>query len=163
MFVRRRRNSEADHGVRDEPLTTEHENSWGTVIFERVHKGHREGSALDDLRRVWAGNLPFEMLLPIRHLGAQLIEVEIWEGGVRVLEIAQGTVQNRAGPDMVASGVVMKGDRQLNHPLDVQAEMQKRWAVARYGAPDVFENFMGLEEMGLVEKIDAFLDVLAVG
>ena len=38
------------------------------------------------------------------------------------MEIAQGTLENRARAHMVAVGVVMKSDRQLNHALQVQAE-----------------------------------------
>jgi len=56
----------------------------------------------------------------------------------------------------------MKGDRQLNHGLDVQAETPGRRAVARQSAPEVFENFMSVKEMGSVEEIEAFLEVAVI-
>jgi hypothetical protein len=48
----------------------------------------------------------------------------------------------------------MEGDSQLNHTLDVQTEMPTQGLVARQRAPDVFEGFMSVEEMGAVEQID---------
>jgi hypothetical protein len=61
----------------------------------------------------------------------------------------------------------MKGNRQLNHPLDMQTEMPARGLVAghsaRYRAPDVFENFMSVEEVGAVEQIEAPVELLVVG
>lgn len=57
----------------------------------------------------------------------------------------------------------MKSDRQLDHALDMQPEMPVRGrvagldfgliarSIARYGAPDVFENFMGVEKVPAVE------------
>ena len=57
----------------------------------------------------------------------------------------------------------MKSDRQLDQALDMQPEMPVRGrvagldfgliarSIARYGAPDVFENFMGVEKVPAVE------------
>jgi len=61
----------------------------------------------------------------------------------------------------------MEGDRQLNHTLDVETEdveteMATRRPVARQGAPNVFESFMSVEEMGAVEEVEASLEVLVV-
>jgi hypothetical protein len=64
---------------------------------------------------------------------------------------------------MVASGLVMESDCQLNHTLDVQTEMPTRGPVARQGAPDVFESFMSVEKMGAIEEVEASLEVLVVG
>jgi hypothetical protein len=93
-----------------------------------------------------------QMLPPDFQLSAQPVEIEIGKRAVRAVEIAHGTLQNRARADMVASGLVMKGNRQLNHTLEVQTEMPTRAAVGRHGAPDVFENFMSVEKVGAVEE-----------
>jgi len=55
-----------------------------------------------------------QMLPPDFQLGAQPVEIEIGKRTVRAVEIAHGTLQNRVRADMVASGLVMKSDRQLN-------------------------------------------------
>jgi len=60
------------------------------------------------------------MLLPIRHVRAQTVEVEIGEGAVGSMEIAKGALQNRASSYIVAGRLMMKRDRQLNQPLHVQ-------------------------------------------
>jgi len=93
-----------------------------------------------------------QMLPPDFQLRAQPLEIEIGKRAVRAIEIAHGTLQNRARADMVASGLVMKSDRQLNQTLEVQTEMPARGAVTRHGAPDVFENFMSVEKVGAVEE-----------
>ncbi len=56
-------------------------------------------------------------------LRAQPVEIEIGERAVRAADVAHGTVQNRACADVVAFGLVMKSDRQLNHALDMLTEM----------------------------------------
>jgi hypothetical protein len=57
----------------------------------------------------------------------------------------------------------MKSDRQLNHTLDMQTEMPARGIIAgliaRYRAPDVFEDFMCVKKVGAVEQIDTSVDV----
>jgi len=53
---------------------------------------------------------------------------------------------------MVAFGLVMKSDRQLNHALDMQTQMPTRGPVAGQRAPDVFENLMSAEKVGVVER-----------
>lgn len=59
---------------------------------------------------------------------------------------------------MVARGLVMKSNRQLNHTL----KMPTHGPVARQGAPDVFKDFMGIEKLGAVEQIDAFTKIKAL-
>jgi predicted ABC-type transport system involved in lysophospholipase L1 biosynthesis ATPase subunit len=44
--------------------------------------------------------------------------------------------------------------------LDVQTEMPTQGPVARQGAPDVFESFMSVEEMGAVEEVEASLELV---
>jgi hypothetical protein len=62
---------------------------------------------------------------------------------------------------MVAGGLMMKSDRQLNHALDVKPKMAPQRLVARDGAPGVLENFMGVIEMGVVEESDAVVEISA--
>jgi hypothetical protein len=95
---------------------------------------------------------------PELQLSAQPVEIEIGKRAVRAVEIAHGTLQNRARTHMVACGRVMKSDRQLNHPL----EMPTRGSVAGQRAPDVFENFMSVEKVGAVEQVEASVEVLVV-
>ena len=65
-----------------------------------------------------AGSRAGKMLLPIRQLSAQPVEIEIGKRAVRALQIPHGTLQNRARAYEVAGGLVMKGDRQLNQALE---------------------------------------------
>jgi len=117
-------------------------------------------------RNLWQGrgsvatNIPPVQFLLVRTLGiiqmpppefqfsAQSVEIKIGKRTVRAVEIAHGTLQNRARPHVVASGLVMKSDRQLNHTL----EMPTRGSVAGQRAPDIFENFVSVEEVGAVEE-----------
>ena len=91
------------------------------------------------------------MLPPGCQLGAQPVEIEIGKRAVRAVEIAHGTLQNRARTDMVAFGLVMKSDRQLNHTLEVPAQR----AMLRRLTPSVFEDLVGVEEAGGVEEGEA--------
>ena len=65
-----------------------------------------------------------------------------------------GALQNRTRTHKVASGLMMESDGQLNQTLDVEPEMPTQGPVARQRAPNVFESFMSVEEMGAVEQID---------
>jgi hypothetical protein len=98
------------------------------------------------------------MLLPIRQISAQLVEVELGKRSAGALEIAHGPFQNRARTQAIALGFVMEGDCQLNQTLHVQTAVAIRRAVARQRAPDVLQNFVSVEEMGSVEKIEASLE-----
>ena len=90
------------------------------------------------------------MLPPGFQLSAQPVEIEIGKRAVRAADVAHGTLQNRARTHMVAFGLVMKSDCQLNHTLHVAAQ----GPVARQRTPDIFENFVGVEKMGSVEQIE---------
>ena len=150
----------------------DHQNSKATTGEQRGPRGSSErGLARADLRYLLRpGARTGEMLLPICQISAQGIEIEAGKRAVRALEIAQGTFQNRARTDKVALGLMMKSDRQLNHTLDMQTEMRTetptRGAVvkiiARYRAPNVFENLMRVEEVGVVEQIDTPVDLCVV-
>ena len=105
-----------------------------------------------------------QMLPPGCQLGAQPVEIEIGKRAVRAVEIAHGTLENRARTYKVASGHMMKSDRQLNHTLEVQAERPTQGAgpIARNRAPHVFENFMRVEELGTVEQTDTAVNLCIV-
>src|SRR5260221_96531 len=99
-----------------------------------------------------------QVVPPWRQVSAQPLEIELGKRAVRPIEIAHGTLQNRARTHKVPGGRVMKSDRQLNHTLKMQTEMPTRGTaagpIARYRAPDVFENFMRGEKVGAVEQPD---------
>src|ERR1700720_978612 len=92
-----------------------------------------------------------QITLPDFQLSAQPVEIEIGKRAVRTADVAHSTLQNRARTHLVAFGLVMKSDRQLNHALQVPAQ----GPVARQRAPDVFENFVRVEEAGGVEEGEA--------
>ena len=100
-----------------------------------------------------------QITLPDFQLSAQPVEIEIGERALRAADVAHGTLQNRARTHMVAFGLVMKGDCQLNHALQVPAQ----GPVARQRAPDVFENFMRVEKVGAVEQIETSVELCLVG
>ena len=110
-------------------------------------------------QRAESGKMPF----PIHHFTPQPFEIEIGKRSLGPTEIPKRASQNRARTHQIARGVVMKSDRQLNQPLYVLSEMPARGPVARQRAPDVFENFMSVEKVSLVEKIDALVELPAVG
>ncbi len=60
----------------------------------------------------------------------------------------------------------MKSDRQLNQALEMQTKMPARGTdarpIARYRAPNVFENLMRVEEVSAVEQIDTSVQVCFV-
>ncbi len=63
---------------------------------------------------------------------------------------------------MVARGLVMKGDGQLNYALEMPAQGLVVRPISIQGAPNVFENFVSVEKMGAVEKIQPSFEVCAV-
>ena len=88
-------------------------------------------------------------------ISTQPFEIKLGEGTVRPIEIPYGTLQNRAGADMIASGLVMKSDRQLNHTLEMPAHRP----VAGQRAPNVLENFMSVEKAATVEEVETCVEV----
>ena len=99
-----------------------------------------------------------QITLPDFQLSAQPVEIEIGKRAVRTADVAHGTLQNRARTHMVAFGLVMKSDRQLNHALQVPAQ----GPVARQRAPDVFENFVRVEKVGAIEQIETSVELCLV-
>jgi len=97
-----------------------------------------------------------QILPPECYFIAQPLEIDIGKRAVCSVEVAHGTLQNRARTDMVASGLVMKRDRQLNHTLEVPAQ----GAVLRRLTPSVFKDLMGVEEAGGVEEGEAAYEVV---
>src|SRR4029077_17953341 len=95
-----------------------------------------------------------KIMPPECQVSAQPVEIEIGKRVVRAADVAQGTLEDRARTHMIAFGLVMKRDCQLNHTLDVLTEMPTRGLIAGHRVPDILENFMRVEEVGSVEKTD---------
>jgi len=94
-----------------------------------------------------------QMLPPECQLSTQPVQIEIGKRAVRAADITHGTLQNRARTHMVALGLVMKSDRQLNHTLEVPAQ----GTMARRLTPDVFEDLVGIEKASSIEQRYAVL------
>ena len=92
-----------------------------------------------------------EISAPGFQLSVEPVEIEIGKRAVTAREISHTALQHRARPHKIARGVVMKSDRQLNHPL----EMQSQGGVGGRGAPDVFKNLVRVEEQTAVEEAEA--------
>lgn len=82
------------------------------------------------------------------------------KGVLRPIEIADGSDKDRKCTQMIASRMMMKSHRQLNHALEMTTQGQ----IARHRAPDILENFVRVEKLDTVEQIDALskLPVIAV-
>jgi hypothetical protein len=93
-----------------------------------------------------------QILSPGFQIRSQMVEIEVRKRGVRAVQISQGTLQNRARTHEVSSGLVIKSDGQLHHPLDMQAELPVRRRVPGQGAPDVLENLVRVEKVAAVEQ-----------
>jgi hypothetical protein len=72
------------------------------------------------------------------------------EGCWITIEIAGRTCEEGSGSDEVASALVVEGDGSLNYRL------QHPPLGAAGFAPDVFEHFVGLEELAVVKQLDSF-------
>src|SRR5580692_1504372 len=59
---------------------------------------------------------------------------------------------------MVAGGLMMESNRQLNHALKMQPHRRE----ARHGVPDILKNFMSVEKMAVIKKTEALLELLAM-
>jgi hypothetical protein len=61
---------------------------------------------------------------------------------------------------------MVEGNGELNHPLDVAAEVLTRGTtpgtVSRQAAPHVFENFVGVEKASAVEEVEALAEVVLI-
>ena len=97
-----------------------------------------------------------QITLPDFQLSAQPVEIELGERAVRTADVAHGTLQNRARTHMVAFGLVMKSDRQLNHTLEVPAQR----AMLRRLTPSVFEDLVGVEKAPSIEQHQAVLEIV---
>ncbi len=67
----------------------------------------------------------------------------------RLGEIPYRTLQHRPHTDAVSGRVMMECYGDLDQPL------KKLLVFGRGGAPNIFEDFVGVEEVGLVEQDDA--------
>lgn len=84
----------------------------------------------------------------------------MWERTFRSGEISQRAFQHGMGANMISLGGVMEGDCQLHHALDVNAQRAARRRFARQRAPEVFQDFMGVEEVAAIEQIHAQLELV---
>src|SRR5208283_3676479 len=84
-----------------------------------------------DVRRPRPQAGAVKMPLPIHQFRAQFVEIEIGKRALAPTKIPQSAGQNRTRADKVASRVMMKSDRQLNQPLQMQPEPPTRSRVAR--------------------------------
>ena len=66
-------------------------------------------------------------------------------------ELAQGLPQLQLGADRIALLMMIKSHGYVNHRL------QKQPPLAAARPPDIFENFMALEELAGIEQLDAAL------
>src|SRR5258708_5431770 len=107
-----------------------------------------------------------QILPPECQLSAQPVEIEIRKRAFSAVKISHGTFQNRPRPHQVASGRVMKSDRQLNQTLEMETEMLTVGAVeghlTRNRAPHVLEHLMRVEKLGAVEQTDTAVDLCVV-
>ena len=67
----------------------------------------------------------------------------------RLGEIRDGAFQHRSHAHPVSRGIVVEGYRDLYHTL------KKLLVFGRCRAPDVFEGFVGVEELGVIEQADS--------
>jgi hypothetical protein len=99
-----------------------------------------------------------QVVAPWPQARAQVPPVDLGERLFRALNVAQGALQNRAGPDQIASRLMMKRNRQLDQSL----EMPSAVAVAGSPLPHVFQGLMGVEEVAGVEEGEAASHVAVV-
>ncbi len=96
-----------------------------------------------------------EVALPGSQVRAQPFEIDAGKRVVCAVQVAQGSVQDRARSNMIARRLMMESYRQLNHAL----KMHSQNVVARHGVPNVLENFVSVEKMGAIEQAEAFLEM----
>ena len=106
-----------------------------------------------DVRRPRPQAGAVKMPLPIHQFRAQFVEIEIGKRALAPTKIPQSAGQNRTRADKVASRVMMKSDRQLNQPLQMQPEPPTRSRVARQSAPHVLQSLMGVEKLAPIEEV----------
>jgi hypothetical protein len=69
---------------------------------------------------------------------------------VRVaVQVPQAPLHDGTHSDMVASGMVVECNRQLNQSLP------EFFLLGWSGAPEIFQNFVGLKEKGAIKKRDS--------
>jgi hypothetical protein len=94
------------------------------------------------------------MLLPIRDIRTKVIEIDSRERRLGTGQIPQRPAEHRASAAQVAARLVMESDRQLNQAL----QMFLRGGSTELSAPEVFEDFVGVEEVSGVEGIGERVD-----
>jgi hypothetical protein len=99
------------------------------------------------------------MLLPMSQIAPELLEFESREGILGTVQIPQRAFEHGASAAQIAARLVMERDCQLDQPLQVLLG-SGRW---RQSPPDVFEDFVGVEESAAVEQVQAGAEGSVVG
>ena len=95
----------------------------------------------------------FQGMDPVVQGGAQAIHSDA-EGMVfPVSQVARGAPHDGQGSRAIACGLMVQGDSDLNDPLHANAVSVR----GVHGTPNVLENLVSLEELGVVEESDTAL------
>ena len=73
-----------------------------------------------------------------------------------LLQILYGAPQHPSHSHPVSRGIVVEGYGNLHHSL------KKLLILRRRSAPDVFEGFVSIEELGVVEQADSTLILIGI-
>jgi hypothetical protein len=90
-----------------------------------------------------------EGLAPLAERMEKCGHFDMPEGSRRLGEIPDSALEHRPHADAVSGGVMMERDSDLDQPL------KKLLIFGWGGAPNIFEGFVSIEEVGLVEQGDA--------
>jgi len=102
-----------------------------------------------DARQRWKRQVIVECFTPLAEGLKQCRQLDVPKASRRLGEILYGAFQHRSHTHPVSGGVMMKGDSDLNHPLEELLVLGGR------RPPDVFEGFVSIKELGFVEEIDS--------
>ena len=100
---------------------------------------------LVDARECWQGQVMVERFPPLAEGLEQRWQLDVTKASSRMGKIPDRSVEHRSHAHPVPLGVMMKGDRDLNHPL------KKLLVLGRGGPPDVFKNLVSIKKLGVVE------------
>jgi hypothetical protein len=98
------------------------------------------------------------MFAPRHQVCPKAFQVQFAERFFCAVQVVERPLEKGASARAIASGLVMKGHRELHQAL----EMTSQRRVARGLAPQVFEGFMGLEEAGAIEQSQAVSEVVSL-
>jgi hypothetical protein len=98
-----------------------------------------------DVWQRWKGRVIVESVAPLAERLKQCRQLDLPKAPRRLSKIPHGPFQHRPHTNPVSCGVVVKGYGNLHQPL------KKLFVFGRYSAPDIFERFVGVEKLGVVE------------